>query len=143
MQHKQAGLVSCSVLLTSALLAGTSVASGPQLSITATAPTASGPTTNYASVSTNGTATPPVPDVNCTTGNCDTALTNITAVPLPLVKLNKTGPATIVAGSNVAYSIKLVNQGTAELSAGTVLRVDRPAAGRLGLCFRGHRIRRV
>ncbi len=120
----QAGLVSCSVRLTDALAAGTSAAGGPQFSITATAPTASGPTTNYASVSTNGTATPPVPGTSCTGPNCDAAPTNVTTVPLLLVKLNKTGPAIIVAGSNVAYSIKLVNQGTAELPAGTVLRVD-------------------
>ena len=120
----QAGLVSCSVTLTGALVAGTSAASERQFSITATAPTASGLTTNYAAVSTNGTATPPVPDASCTGPNCDAAPTNVTAVPLPLVKLNKTGPATIVAGSNVTYSIKLVNQGTAELPAGTVLRVD-------------------
>jgi len=51
---------------------------GTQFNITTTAPTATGPTTHYASVATNGISTPPAPGVNCTTGNCDAALTNVT-----------------------------------------------------------------
>ena len=118
------GLVSCSVTLTAPLVAGTAAAGGPAFTITATAPAATGPTTNYAAVAPDGTSTPPVPDDSCTTANCGSAATNVTGVPPVMLKLRKSGPATIIAGSDVVYTIDLVNRGVGGLPAGTVLRVD-------------------
>ena len=65
-----------------------------------------------------------MPDVNCTTGNCDTALTNITAAPEPRLVLEKGAPGTAVAGTSVTYTLSLGNLGTGDLPAGTVILLD-------------------
>ena len=83
-----------------------------------------GQVTNYASVASDGTSDPPAPGPTCQSPNCDDATTNVTPTPAPLIKLRKTAPGTVYAGSSVVYTIELTNEGDAELPAGTVLRVD-------------------
>ncbi len=85
-----------------ALAAG---ATAPTITVTVTAPAQAGSLTNTASVSS--TTADPVP-----ANNTSSVTTGVTASAD--LAITKTGPATVVAGNNVSYSLVVVNNGPSD-----------------------------
>ena len=72
-------LLTCTVVLSTTISAGTVAASGPSFAVTVTASSSTGSITNYASVAEDGISAPPTPGAACTTASCASATTLVTA----------------------------------------------------------------
>ena len=111
--------LSCTVNLTSALVAGAANGAAT-FTITATAPSTAGSITNYASVDPTGGTTPPGPGPACTPiASCGSAPTTINT-PVNIT-LTKSGPATAQVNGTLVYTIALGNSG--QTNSGTTLTV--------------------
>jgi uncharacterized repeat protein (TIGR01451 family) len=110
-----------SVTLATALAAGTEATNGAKFTITIVAPLTAlqDAFTNYVSVA--GTGTPPTPGQTCLIEQCASVGTRLA---YPGMQMTKTGPATVVAGSTITYTIRLGNNGTDSILNGTVVLVN-------------------
>ena len=101
-------MLTCTVTLTSGLAAGASNGAAAFI-LTATAPASSGSITNYASVDPTGGGSPATPGASCGTTSCASATTAV-AAPAAFT-VSKSGPATVVAGTAITYSLGIGNNG--------------------------------
>ena len=123
-------VLKCTATLSSSIAAGTSTSSGPYITLTATAPSsipAGGTITNYASIDSSGSTSPPTPGGSCSSSAaCSSAITTITSSPS--FTLSKSAIATVAGGSTVTtgdsitYTLKIGNNGGA--LSGTVATVS-------------------
>ena len=115
--------MACSVTLATALANGTEVSNGAKFTITIVAPLTAPQDAfaNYVSVAESGTGTPPTPGQTCLIEQCASVGTRLA---YPGVQLTKTGPATVVAGNNITYTIRLGNNGTGPIPGNTVVLVS-------------------
>ena len=103
--------------------------SAPSITVTVTAP-GQGVTLSDTATVTSAT-TDPVP-----ANNSSSASTTVT--PSADLAITKTGPATVVAGGSVAYSLVVVNNGPSDASA--LSMTDTLPAGVTFVCATGHRL---
>jgi uncharacterized repeat protein (TIGR01451 family) len=117
--------MACSVTLATALVAGTPPATGAKFTITVNAPLTAPPVdafANYVSVSATGVGTPPAPGQACVVNQCASVGTRLA---FPGMQLTKTGPATVVAGNTITYTVRLGNSASGlPISSGTVVLVS-------------------
>lgn len=115
--------LACSVTLATALTNVTETSNGVKFTITIIAPLTAPQDAfaNYVSVSGNGTGTPPTPGQTCLIEQCASVSTRLA---YPGMQLTKTGPATVVAGNTITYTIRLGNNGLSSIPGGTVVLVS-------------------
>ena len=99
-----AALLTCTVNLSSGLVSSSQAV----FTITATAPSATGLITNYASVEPAGGLSPVTPSSSCTATYCANAQTSVTT---PSLVISKSGPNTLPAGALVSYAVTIQNSG--------------------------------
>lgn len=104
-------LLTCSVTLNSGMAAGAANGTAA-FTINATAPSAAGTITNYASVDGGGGNAPPIPGASCTpASNCASASTTVTAAPR--IVISKSAPSSVVVDSTFSYTVNIGNSGSA------------------------------
>ena len=115
--------LACSVTLATALAASTEATNGAKFTITIVAPLTAPQDafTNYVSVAEKGTGTPPTSGQTCLIEQCASVGTRLA---YPCMQMTKTGPAMVVAGNTITYTIRLGNNGTDSILNGTVVLVN-------------------
>ena len=112
--------LACTATTSATLAPGNSASFTINVTPSVTDPT----TTNYASVSPDGTTAPSTPGPTCTTPDCGTSVTNVDATASPALSLTKSSANSVLIGSNYTYTLTITNIGTADLAAGPVEVLD-------------------